>query len=116
MQQLLSRLNKLSLATGVTPDDLLLKMIETVEKSVFSTSGTISSADMKPPTRKVRRKAGWSPSARKHHSQVMKEIWAKKKAGKRKGGVKQLTPEHKAKLQAGYRRFRVQSKLAQVNA
>lgn len=115
MQQLLSRLNKLSLATGVTPDDLLLKMIETVEKSVFSTSGTISSADMKPPTRKVRRKAGWSPSARKHHSQVMKEIWAKKKATKRRG-IKQLTPEHKAKLQAGYRRYRVQTKLAQANA
>lgn len=113
MQQLLSRLNKLSLATGTSPDELLLKMLETMERSLFGTPTSISSADPKPPTRKFRRKAGWSPSARKHQSQVMKEVWAAKKT---KRGPKKLSPEHKAKLQAGYHRYRMQWKLGQSNA
>lgn len=114
MQQLLSRLNKLSLATDTSPDELLLKMLETMERSLFGTPSSISNADLKPPTKKARRTTGWSPSARKHHSQVMKEIWAEKKA--RKGGAKKLSPEHKAKLQAGYHRYRMQWKLGQANA
>ena len=114
---LLSRLNKLSLATGVSPDELLLKVIETMEKSLASTPETISNTDTLP-KRKRRRHSGWSPSARKHHSQLMKSIWAKKKEVSQptKRGIKELTPEHKAKLQAGYHRYRVQRKLAAANA
>lgn len=114
-QQLLSRLNRLALATGVTPDDLLETIMETMERSLFSTPADISTAD-RTPTRRVKR-SGWSPAQRAAHSVRMKEAYRKKMEAQqpKRRGPKQITPEHRAKLQAGLARYRIQQKM-QANA
>ena len=114
--QLLSRLNKIAIATGQSPDDLLNTVITTIENSLvqpdpgFSVDASISTANT---PRKRRPNRGWSPAAKRAHSVRMKEIYRLKKEAqmKKKPGVKELTPEHKTKLMAGLARWRMHKKL-----
>lgn len=114
--QLISRLNKIAIATGQSPDDLLNTVITTIERSLtqpdpgLSVDKPISSADT---PRKRRPYRGWSPAAKQAHSVRMKEVFRLKKEAqtKKKPGVKQLTPDHKVKLMAGLARWRMHKKL-----
>lgn len=115
---LLSRLNKLAIATGQSPDQLLETVISTIEGSLLnaeaqvSVDNSISTANTQPRQRRPRR--GWTPSARAAHSVRMKEVYRQKKLAEapKKPGVKALTPEHKTKLMAGLARWRVHQKLS----
>lgn len=113
--QLLNRLNKLSIATGVSPDELLSKMLDSAERSIFSSKQDISPAVTRS-TVKTRRQ-GWSPAQKRAHGIIMKQVWAERKNASKKASRKPrvITPEHKAKLMAGLARYRLSQKL-QANA
>lgn len=123
MQNLLTRLNHLALATGLSPDALLTKMISTAENSLFAAKD-ISNADTQQEatqvveTKKERRRR-WTKSARLAQSQRIKDAWARKKAAllPKKRGRKPgftLTPEQKAALHNGLHNYRLTRRQGQL--
>ena len=111
--ELLSRLNKIAIATGQSPDALLLRLIETIERKLVGEP--ISNADTVTP-RKRKPNRGWSPASKAAHSIRMKEIYRKKKEAEEKQKTRYvMTPEHKAKLLAGRARYNIHRKLEALN-
>lgn len=116
---LLSRLNKIAIATGQSPDDLLETVITTIEKSLtqpdpgFHIDKGISKANTPRRRGPYKGNRGWTPAAKQAQSVRMKEVFKQKKLAqeKKKPGVKELTPEHKTKLMAGLARWRMHQKL-----
>lgn len=103
--QPLQRLNLIASSLGITPDEALDTMIQVFERKLPEIIAVMPEKAAEP---QIKRRRRWSAAARKRQSERMKQLIADKRAAakRRKGGVKELTPEHKEKLRAGYLKFR----------